>query len=86
MKIIMREDIPITEPWLEKMGFKKVGLHGQAFEKYIDNENRFVIETDCKRFYPKLNFDDICFYDVKYTYQIEILWLALTGNFLNKEN
>ena len=76
------EPIPLTELWLMKFGFKSIGLQGQVFEhnKLIGGENRFVIETDCINFYPKINFDDCCWYKFTYVHQLQNLYFALTGN------
>ena len=71
--------IPINELWLEKLGFKSIGLQGQVFEYLIDEHNRFTIETDCKFFYPSLNYDFCCLYQIKYVHQIQNLYHALTG-------
>jgi len=85
----MIEPIPLTELWLEKFGFKSIGLNGQVFEYPVlmGGENRFVIETDCKTFYPKINFDDCCWYGFKYVHQLQNLYFALTNTELeiNKE-
>ena len=83
----LAEPIPLTELWLEKFGFKSIGLNGQVFEhnKRMGDGNRFVIETDCITLYPKINFDSCCWSDFKYVHQLQNLFFALTGEELNIE-
>lgn len=72
---------PLDELWFEKFGFKSIGLHGQVFEhNQLVGDNRFVIETDGIFFYPKINFDDVCWSEFKYVHQLQNLYFALTGN------
>ncbi|HLD90541.1 MAG TPA: hypothetical protein VI911_05930 [Patescibacteria group bacterium] len=82
--------VPLTELWLEKFGFKSIGLNGQVFEHKEgigwEGDDRFVIETDCKLFYPKFNFDDCCWTEFKYVHQLQNLYFALTGNELEMES
>lgn len=74
------EPIELTEIWLENFGFKNRGLSGNLFihQKNIGAFNRFIIETDGIDFYPQIDFNSCCFYELKYVHELQNLYFALT--------
>lgn len=70
----------LDELWLEKLGFKNVGLYGNRFE-YKDkiDTHLFVIESDGFNLYPQIDFQYCCLTELKYVHQLQNLFFAITG-------
>lgn len=79
--------INLTELWLEKLGFKNVGLSGNVFEhkKQIGIDSRFVVEVAGYEFFAQINFEVCQFGELKYVHQLQNLYYAITGHELIPE-
>lgn len=68
------EPIPITEEWLEKLGFENGSIE-------INNENHLICETlmDDDDFHWQYNFNNEGLVFIEYIHQLQNLYFALTG-------
>ena len=81
--MIQTDLAPITEYWLEKFGFKSIGLSGCVFAKPINDKDSFVIEVFDYVFYPMINYDTIWCDELKYVHQLQNYYFAVMGEELH---
>lgn len=69
---ILVEEIPLTEEWLVKLGFKEnaFGFGLDRFPTYIKGDGDF---------FEPAHSDDYHFPDLEYVHQLQNLYFALTG-------
>lgn len=72
--------IPLTEEWLEKLGFKK-GFKDNWYHKESNEYFNFLRPlSKCSTCHVESgNFDDIDGIPIKYVHQLQNLYFALTG-------
>lgn len=71
------EPIPITEEWLDKLGFRGKKVYDAIFEWRIgDSLKEHCIQTDGEAFVWTHYKDGI---DIKFVHQLQNLYYALTG-------
>jgi hypothetical protein len=83
-----KEEIPLTEIELEKLGFTSVGLSGNVFvhskelHRKDGKKSYFRIEVFDYGFEPMIDYEPIYGSNIKYVSDLMNLYHALTGNVL----
>jgi hypothetical protein len=83
--ISLAKPITLTEEWLLKFGFVKIGVNFRKYDNYDKGNREFILfyNHNSKNYEIKANNN---FYEVIYVHEIQNLYFALTKEELKHDN